>query len=166
MKKIVLLALATLFVAACAPTEPEIEDHTNHIVVTNAFVRATDDMSVGTDGTLMTGAFMEIKNNHDDPVTLIGGSSISAKKVEIHEVVGGVMRPKEGGVTIEGGATAVLKPGGNHVMLMGLSHELKPGDELTFTLEFSDGHTVEVTAPVKIVNIGGESYSPSPSASM
>ncbi len=166
MKKIALLALATIFVSACAPTEPEIEDHTGHIVVTNAYVRATDEMSVGMDGTLMTGAFMEIKNNHDDPITLVGGSSVSAKAVEIHEVVAGVMRPKEGGIVIEGGATATLKPGGNHVMLMSLSHELKPGDEITFTLEFSDGHTVEVTAPVKVVNIGGEDYSASPSPSM
>ena len=165
MKKKIFVLLALLGLAtACAPTE-QLEDHTGHITIENAYVRATDEMSEMM-GMLMTGAFMGLTNNHEEAVTLVGGSCDCAETVEIHEVVGGVMRPKEGGVTIEGGATAVLKPGGNHVMLMGLSHELKPGDELTFTLEFSDGHTVEVTAPVKIVNIGGESYSPSPSASM
>lgn len=146
------LALAT----ACAPTE-QLEDHTGHITVANAYVRATDEMSVMMD-TLMTGAFMEITNNHDEPVTLVGGTCDCAESVEIHEVVGGVMQPKEGGLTIAGGATETLKPGGNHVMLIGLDKDLVAGTEVTFTLEFSDGHLVEVTAPVKVVNLDQEDY--------
>ena len=146
------LALAT----ACAPTE-QLEDHTGHITVANAYVRATDEMSVMID-TLMTGAFMEITNNHDEPVTLVGGTCDCAESVEIHEVVGGVMQPKEGGLTIAGGATETLKPGGNHVMLIGLDKDLVAGTEVTFTLEFSDGHLVEVTAPVKVVNLAQEDY--------
>ncbi len=166
MKKIFTLMTAALFMAACAPAESEVEDHTGHITVLNAYVRATDEMSVGMDGSLMTGAFMEITNNHDEAVTLTGGSSDVASIVQVHEVVDGIMREKEGGVEIQGGATSTLKPGGNHLMLMGLTRELKAGDEVTFTLTFSDGHQVDVTAPVKIVNIGGEDYSASPSASM
>ena len=68
------------------------------------------------------------------------------------------MQPKEGGLTIAGGATETLKPGGNHVMLIGLDKDLVAGTEVTFTLEFSDGHLVEVTAPVKVVNLDQENY--------
>ena len=154
-KLLALFAILT-FTAACAPVE-QVEDHTGHITVKNAYVRATDDMSEMM-GMLMTGAFMEITNNHDEPVTLVGGTCDCAEKVEIHEVVGGVMQPKEGGLTIAGGATETLKPGGNHVMLIGLDGDLIAGTELTFTLEFSDGHSVEVTAPVKVVNLDQENY--------
>ena len=51
-------------------------------------------------------------------------------------------------------------------MLIGLTEPLVAGDEVTFTLEFSDGHSVDVTAPVKIVNLEQEHYesgSPTPS---
>ncbi len=157
MKKKLFAMFAVLSLAtACAPTE-QLEDHTDHITVANAYVRATDEMSVMMD-TLMTGAFMELTNNHDEPVTLVGGTCDCAEAVEIHEVVGGVMQLKEGGLEIAGGATETLKPGGNHVMLIGLDADLVAGTEVTFTLEFSDGHTVEVTAPVKVVNLDQEEY--------
>ncbi len=157
MKKKIFVLLTVLALAtACAPTE-QLEDHTGHITVENAYVRATDEMSEMM-GMLMTGAFMELTNNHEESVTLIGGSCDCAETVEIHEVVAGVMQPKEGGLAIAGGATETLKPGGNHVMLIGLDKDLVAGTEVTFTLEFSDGHTVEVTAPVKVVNLDQEEY--------
>jgi copper(I)-binding protein len=43
-------------------------------------------------------------------------------------------------------------------MLIGLDADLVAGTEVTFTLEFSDGHTVDVTAPVKVVNLDQENY--------
>lgn len=157
MKKKIFVLLTVLGLAtSCAPTE-QLEDHTDHITIENAYVRATDEMSEMM-GMLMTGAFMELTNNHEESVTLIGGSCDCAETVEIHEVVGGVMQPKEGGLAIAGGATETLKPGGNHVMLIGLDKDLVAGTEVTFTLEFSDGHTVEVTAPVKVVNLDQEEY--------
>lgn len=157
MKKKLLALFAVLSLAtACAPTEQAI-DHTDHITVKNAYVRATDDMSEMM-GMLMTGAFMELTNNHDESVTLVGGTCDCAETIEIHEVVGGVMQPKVGGLTIAGGATETLKPGGNHVMLIGMDGDLVAGTEVTFTLDFSDGHSVEVTAPVKVVNLDQEEY--------
>jgi copper(I)-binding protein len=157
MKKKIFVLLTVLGLAtACAPTE-QLEDHTGHITIENAYVRATDEMSEMM-GMLMTGAFMELTNNHEESVTLIGGSCDCAETVEIHEVVGGAMQPKEGGLAIAGGATETLRPGGNHVMLIGLDKNLVAGTEVTFTLEFSDGHTVEVTAPVKVVNLDQEEY--------
>lgn len=154
--KFIALLGVLAFLTACAPTET-LEDHTDHITVENAYIRATDDMSEMM-GMLMTGVFMELTNNHEDPVTLTGGTCDCAEAVEIHEVVDGVMQPKEGGLTINGGDTQTLKPGGNHVMFIGLSEELIAGDEITFTLDFSDGHSVEVTAPVKVVNLDQENY--------
>lgn len=119
------------------------------VAVSDAWVRAT----AGTDDPSMTGAFMALDNEGDEDLTLTGASSPVAKMTEIHEMamVDGsmVMRKIEGGLEIEAGFGQVLMPGGNHVMLMGLTEELAPGDEVELTLEFSDGSTEELTVPVK-----------------
>lgn len=128
--------------AELASAEPTVE-------VSDAWVRAT----AGTEDPSMTGAFMAIDNAGAEDVTLTGAASPVAGKVEIHEMamVDGsmVMRRIEGGLTIEAGYGQVLMPGGNHVMLMGLTEELSPGDEVDLTLEFSDGSSEELTVPVK-----------------
>jgi hypothetical protein len=42
-----------------------------------------------------------------------------------------------------------LQPGGLHVMLMGLSQDLKEGNAITLTLHFDDGSSQGLTVPVK-----------------
>lgn len=154
MKKIIAAAAsAVLLLAGCSNSTAE----EGTIEVTNSYVRATDEMS-SMMGMLMTGAFMDITNNTGEDVTLIGGTTDAAEYIEIHEVVDGVMRQKEGGLVIAAGEMQTLKPGGNHVMLMGLPGDLVAGEEVTFILEFSNGDTVEVTAPVKVVNLDQEHY--------
>lgn len=125
------------------------EDTGSPVVVSDAWVRAT----TGADDPSMTGAFMAIDNEGEEDITLTGASSPVAKMTEIHEMamVDGsmVMRKIEGGLDIAAGFGQVLMPGGNHVMLMGLTEELAPGDEVELVLEFSDGSTEELTVPVK-----------------
>lgn len=125
------------------------EDSGSSVVVSDAWVRATTQA----DDPSMTGAFMAIDNEGADDITLTGASSPVAKMTEIHEMamVDGsmVMRKIEGGLDIAAGFGQVLMPGGNHVMLMGLTEELAPGDEVELVLEFSDGSTEELTVPVK-----------------
>jgi copper(I)-binding protein len=119
------------------------------VVVSDAWVRAT----VGTEDPSMTGAFMAIDNEGADDVSLTGASSPVAGMVELHEMamVDGAMTMTkiEGGIEIRAGYGQVLMPGGSHVMLMGLSEELAPGDEVELVLEFSDGTSEELTVPVK-----------------
>jgi hypothetical protein len=58
----------------------------------------------------------------------------------------------------------VLKPGGYHVMLMKLTRPLAAGDEVTLTLDFSDGTTRTLTVPVKTFAEETGGYSPTPAA--
>lgn len=118
--------------------------------VTDAWVRAT----TGTEDPTMTAAFMAIANGTDEDVRLVGASSPGIEMVQVHEMVDGddghmVMQEAPEGVTIRAGKEQLLMPGGYHVMLMGLTEELAAGAEVALTLEFSDGTTVDVTAPVK-----------------
>ena len=44
------------------------------------------------------------------------------------------MRPLDGGIEIPAGGMVTLKPGGMHLMLMGLAEPLEPGRMLEITL--------------------------------
>ncbi|WAL69295.1 copper chaperone PCu(A)C [Amycolatopsis cynarae] len=132
---------------------------TSPVAATDAWVKAT-----GTDGTTasMTGAFMNLRNSGGSAVTVISATTDVADKVEIHETVnspsGMAMQPKQGGLPIPAGASVTLKPGGDHIMLMGLKRTLAAGDEVKLTLTFDHGDPLTVTAPVKPFTGANESY--------
>jgi len=73
--------------------------------------------------------------------------------VEIHEtkMEGDVMRMAqvEGGIEVPAGGQVELKPGGYHVMLIGLTRDLAVGDTFPVTLEFASGNTLAVEAEVR-----------------
>jgi periplasmic copper chaperone A len=50
---------------------------------------------------------------------------------------------------IPAGGSVELKPGGYHVMLIGLTRELKAGEEITVTLNFEKAGDVTVKIPVR-----------------
>lgn len=67
-----------------------------------------------------------------------------ASVAEIHEVTAdaeGVMRMREleGGLPMRAGEQVELKPGGYHIMLMGMAEVLEPGSMLEVTLVFESG---------------------------
>jgi len=141
------VALLATFVAGCA----DFSDRANaaSVVVSDGWARATE----GTTDTSMTAAFMNIDNPTDTPIVLVGASSPVAPMVQLHEMVmqDGVMtmQQMQGGLTIEANRGKTLAPGGNHIMLMGLTETLAPGDEVSVTLQFQDGSTLPLTLPVK-----------------
>ncbi len=102
--------------------------------------------------TINSGAYMNIINEGDTPDYLVGVRSSVAKSVEIHETVrdGDTvrMRPVPGQrVEVPARGQVELKPGGLHIMLIGLEQELRPGTTLTLVLSFerSGEMPVEVT---------------------
>lgn len=132
------------------------------ITIVDPVVRATDELSpVGKDsGKLMTGSFMTIKNSSGSEVTLTGGTSPVAGKIEIHEVKDGQMVPLAGGLKIPANGEVTLRMGGYHVMLMDLTGPLAAGSEVEMTLDFSDGEKLPVKAPVKTIGMDDEKYGP------
>ncbi len=118
----------------------------------------------------MTAAFVTLTNASGSDETLESATTLASRTVEIHEMVMSdgtmVMRPKRGGVTVPAHGKAVLEPGGNHLMLMGLTSPIKPGDRVALTLRFASGASLEVTAPAKDFVGAQESYQPSSASSM
>ena len=120
------------------------------IEVHDVWVRATR----GTEDPSMSAAFMVIDNDTDADVSLVSASSPAAGMAELHKMVAAddgsmMMQEADGGIAITAGRGKVLEPGGLHVMLMNVTDELAPGDEVELTLGFSDGSTQTLTAPVK-----------------
>ena len=76
----------------------------------------------------------------------------AADVVELHETVddNGVMRmiPQPDGFTVPAGGSVELKPGGKHVMMIGLAKPLETGDEFELTLNFDNGESMTLTVPV------------------
>jgi copper(I)-binding protein len=98
-------------------------------------------------------AYMIIRNTGNEPDKLIAASSDVAKTIELHTVIeeGGVMRMRqvEGGIDIPANGQVELKPGGFHVMLIGLTRDLNAGDSVQLTLTFEKAGQIPVTAQVR-----------------
>lgn len=123
----------------------------DEVSVHDVWVRSTQD----TEDPSMSAAFMVIDNATDADVTLTGASTPVAGMTQLHEMApsgdadGAMVMQQVDGITITAGRGKVLEPGGLHVMLMNVEDPLAPGDEVELTLEFSDGSTQTLTAPVK-----------------
>ncbi|WP_095124688.1 copper chaperone PCu(A)C [Pseudomonas sp. Irchel s3a12] len=127
--------------------------------VDDAWVRAT----VPTQSA--SGAFMTLTADSDSKLLSVATSA--AKIVQIHEMTmnGDVMKMGEvKSVALPAGKAVKLDPNGYHVMLMGLTGQLKEGETVPLTLivENSKGEkeTIEVKAPVRaLTNMEGHDHS-------
>lgn len=94
------------------------------------------------------GAYLTITNTGDVADRLVGGSAAFSNIIEIHDMTmeNNVMRmfPLEDGLEIPAGETVTLKPGGLHVMMIGITDPFKEGDTVTITLSFEQAGTVDV----------------------
>lgn len=101
----------------------------------------------------MTSAVYFVIQNHNlEADELIGAASDVADAVEIHEskMEGDVMRmSRVESIALEPSAKVEFRPGGYHVMMIGLKQDLKAGDEIEVILQFRDGPDVTVKAIVK-----------------
>jgi periplasmic copper chaperone A len=100
-------------------------------------------------------AYMTVTNSGATAQHLNCVSSDAATECQIHEMTmdGGVMkmRPVQGGLEVKPGETVTLKPGGFHVMLVGLKGPLLAGKSLDATFKVDDGATVQVEFPVAAI---------------
>ena len=108
-------------------------------------------------GQMNSASFLTINNTSEKDIALIKASSDVAKNVELHEHVhdAGMMKMRQvNQINIEAKGTTVLKPGGYHVMLIGLTRKIKSGDIIDLTLEFDNGEKKSVHAEVKKIMQG------------
>jgi copper(I)-binding protein len=96
-------------------------------------------------------AYLKVRN---DGATdrLLSASAPVAEVVELHTHVmdGTIMRMRKvDAIDVTGGSTTELKPGGLHVMLIGLKAPLKAGEKFPLTLKFERAGEVKLDVEVR-----------------
>ena len=140
-----LVVLSTLTLAGCGqPASSAKGEASGPVVVTGAICRPTPT------GRQVTGCYLSLTAPAAD--TLLSVASPASALAQIHEMRMEsnmmMMRELEEGLPLPAGQAVALAPGGNHIMLMGVTEPLKTGDSVTLTLTFANAAPVEVTATV------------------
>lgn len=150
IQKIRLTVLAGLVFAATgvAPVQAEVAS-IGPIQAEAAWARATaPHMQAGA-------VFLTLHNTGSAPDRLIGAAAPVARVTELHThlMEGGIMRmrPVEA-IDLPPGQTVALQPGGDHVMLIGLTQRLVEGETFPLTLTFAQAGRLAVS--VSIAPIG------------
>jgi periplasmic copper chaperone A len=108
-------------------------------------------------GIKATGGFMLIRNAGATDRQLIKATSPIANIVELHTHLNenGVMKMREvPRIDVKAHGQTELKPGSYHVMLIDLKEPLREGGTVPITLEFDDGSTYRVLAPIRKPHVG------------
>jgi copper(I)-binding protein len=83
---------------------------------------------------------------------LVGCSTPVAEKAQVHSetMANGVMEMRPvAALAVTPGTPTVLKPGGYHIMLIGLKQPLKAGDSFPLTLDFASAGKQQVSVRVE-----------------
>ncbi|WP_448203220.1 copper chaperone PCu(A)C [Azospirillum sp. sgz302134] len=116
------------------------------IAVSDAWARA------GTPGARTGAAFMTVTNGGTESDRIVAAQSPVAEKAELHTHMmdNGVMKMRAvDAIEVSPGEPAVLRPGGLHVMLMGLKQPLTQGGHFPVTLTFAKAGAVTVDVAVQ-----------------
>ena len=140
MKRILVFVLmSVMLLSACAPAAKDVEA---------SDVWARTGMAGGN-----SAVYMVLVNGTDMHQELLFATSDVAEAVELHESKmgenGEMQMIPQASVSLEAGAKVEFKPGGLHVMLIGLKQELKAGDEFEVTLHFKDHADITLKVIVK-----------------
>ncbi len=121
--------------------------------ITEAWTRAT------LPGQPAGGGFLIIENKGAEADRLLSASSPLTPMTQVHEMKmqGDVMKMAEltDGLEIPAGAKVELKPGGFHIMFMGLKEGIKEGDVVKVKLVFEKAGEVEVEMPAQAADAKG-----------
>lgn len=102
--------------------------------------------------------YFTIANRGGKTDRLVAVSSPVARKARLHthSMEGGVMKMRHvTAVEVAPGEPTVFKPGGLHVMLMGLKAPLRKGESFPLTLTFENAGKIEVRVMVQGVGAMG-----------
>jgi copper(I)-binding protein len=103
-------------------------------------------------GSTVSAGYLTITNKGQEADRLIGGSLLSASRFEVHTTVteNGVARMRQvTSLEIKPGETVELRPGGMHVMFMGLKQPMTSGQTIKGTLVFEKAGTVAIEFTVQ-----------------
>lgn len=135
----VIVLMSTFFTASVTAA-----DHKG-VMVMDAQARAMPPSSKN------SAAYFTLMNHKNQNLTLVSAQSDVAKVTEFHDhfMIDGAMSMRQvHTVDLPAGGSVTFKPSGLHVMLIGLTKPLKPGELATITLNFKNGESMLVEADI------------------
>jgi copper(I)-binding protein len=141
---------AVLAAAAAAPLAPrraaaQEEVRAGDLAITQPWSRAAVQGGQGA-------GYLTIANRGTAPDRLLSATSPAAGRLELHTHIrdGDVMRMREvPAIDVPPGQTVTLRPGGLHLMLIGLNRALRQGETVPVTLRFERAGEVRVEFAVQ-----------------
>jgi copper(I)-binding protein len=118
------------------------------LLVSDAYVRALPP------GQAVTAAYMTLHNDAAKAIEIVAIRSQAAESVEVHQTVKKTERVSMlqlSSLTVAAGQKLYLKPGGVHLMLIGLKNDLQDGQQLNLELQLQDGRWQTLVLPVRSV---------------
>jgi periplasmic copper chaperone A len=110
------------------------------------------------------GGFLTLTNKGDAPDRLVAIESPAAKQAELHQMKmdGTIMRMREleNGIVLAPGQTVELKPGGYHVMFIGLKAPFVKDQKVAATLVFEKAGRIDVEFQVDALGASQPSHRP------
>lgn len=138
MKSFIKTIFLTVYVSCSAMTAHA------EITISNAWVKPT------VPGQPVAGGYMTLVSDKD--IDILEVSSPVAGKAEIHSMFmeNNIMRMKKlERLQLKAGKPVELKPGGFHIMLMELNHQIKEGETVPISFVSQDGTSKKSTVTVK-----------------
>ena len=149
MKTFAFAAFAVPAIAVCAQAAPAAK-----VTVTDAWCRPAPA------GALAGGCYVTLKANADD--RLVSVETTAADRGEIHTMSmdGGVMRMRKlaDGIALPAGQTVTLKPGAEHLMIIGPKIALTAGAKVPLVLKFRNAPPVKLDAVVRMPAMPGMAH--------
>ena len=131
--------------------------HHSGIEISDGYLKATPPKAP------VSAGYLTIRNNGSADINLTGVRAAFAGMGAVHDMQmsNGVMTMTEveNGIMVLAGKMVSLAPGGLHLMFMGLTQQLKIGDEHTITLTFDKCGDLDVSLPVASNAMSGHNQS-------
>lgn len=134
-------AATALILALCAPAFAD-----DSVSVEGAWTRATPP------GAVNSATYAQLHNSGAEERTVIAASTKAANEVQLHTVIDedGLMKMRQvTAISIPAGGMAELKPGGYHIMMLGIHDQLRDGESVDIELEFANGEKMTFTSPIQ-----------------
>lgn len=118
----------------------------DQVEIKNAWIREAPPMMK------MLAGYMEIHNKGDKAIMIRSVTAKDFGRIELHKTIirNGMAEMKAvPRIIIKAGETVTFKPGSFHMMLFNPTKALKAGNNVEFTMHFSNGRSEAFTATVK-----------------
>ena len=162
-----MIGVAIVFCALAPASGFAADVRLGKLVIETPWTRATPG------GAKVGAGYLAIINTGDTPDRLVSASTPIAERIEIHEMsmANGIMRmrPLDSGLELKPQTVTELKPGGYHLMFIGLKQPITTGDKFTVDVKFEQAGDIELTfeaagigatqAPGSLVGVPGGSAS-------